>query len=153
MRIRHASQNDLNTLLSMGEKMHLVEKKFEPLLVFSKEEAQDRYKRQLKNPDALFLLAVEGDQALGYLYAHAETVPYLDTNMLECEIEVVFVESEYRGQGIAQMLIDECVLWSKTKNVFRIKSGIFADNISSQAAFTKARFKPHHMTYVLDSGM
>ena len=149
MNIRLAKNEDLKALVEMGKQLHLVEKKFEPLLTFSSEEARLRYSKGLTNPNVLLLLAEETHKPIGYLYAHAETVEYLDTNRLECEVEVVFVLPEFRGQGVAQLLIDRCLKWVKTKNVFRVKIGIYAQNTSSQSAFTKIGFTPYHITYTL----
>jgi GNAT superfamily N-acetyltransferase len=147
MNIRSAQNEDLETLLEMGKQLHLVEKKFEPLLTFSSEEATQRYSRELINPNALLLLAEENQRPIGYLYAHAEKVEYLATNQMECEIEVVFVFPEFRGRGVAQLLINRCIEWTKTKDVYRIKTGIYAQNTSSQSAFTKIGFEPYHIVY------
>lgn len=149
MNIRAAKNEDLEALVKMGEHLHFVEKKFEPYLAFSSEEAKQRYSSELVNPNALLLLAEENHESIGYLYAHAEKIDYLNTDQLECEIEVVFVDSEFRGRGIAQHLIERCIEWTKTKNVFRVKTGIYAQNTSSQSVFAKVGFTPYHTTYTL----
>jgi GNAT superfamily N-acetyltransferase len=149
MNIRTAKNEDVETLVKMGEQLHFVEKEFEPLLTFSKEEARRRYTSELTNPNSLILVAEEDLTPIGYLYSHAEKVEYFNTDKLECEIEVVFVSEEFRGQGVAQLLIEKCLEWAKTKNMLRIKTGIYAQNSSSQSVFAKVGFVPYHITYIL----
>lgn len=149
MNTRQATIQDLETLIEMGEQLYFSEKEFEPLLTFSKDVSRERYKKELSNPNALLLVAQDSEKIIGYLYAHADRVEYFSTSKAECEIEVVYVASEYRGQGIAGQLIDGCVAWAKDKHIFRFTSGIYAQNVSSQSAFMKYGFVPYHSTYVL----
>lgn len=149
MIIRKAKRDDVETLVTMGEKLHEVEKTFEPLLTFSYSDFVQHYKEELENPRALLLVAQDQDKVIAYLYAHAQRVEYFDTDKLECEIEVIYVEPEYRGKGLAEKFIDSCLAWAEDKNVFRFKTGIYAQNASSQAAFTKYGFMPYHTTFVL----
>ena len=146
MKIRQASHNDLITLLDLGEKLYLMEKSFEPLLCFTATETETRYTKQLKNEDALFLIAEIEGTIVGYLYAHADKVEYFDTDKLECEIEVIYIEPKYRGKGLAQELLQVCIDWAHNKNVFCLKTGIYAQNNDSIRAFTKLGFSPYHLT-------
>ena len=149
MNIRVAKQQDITVLIQMGEKLHLVEKQYEPLLTFSVSDAVKRYEEALNNDHSLLLIAEVDQVSVGYLYAHAQKVTSLDTSELECEVEVVFVEEKYRGNGVAQILIKECIEWAKILNVFRFKSGIFTQNEASQSVFQKLGFKPYHTEYIL----
>lgn len=145
--VRTATIDDLDYLVSWGEKLHFVEKKFEPLLTFSKKESEDFYTKQLNNPDALFLVASIDNTLVGYLYAHVDKVDYLNTNKYECEIEVIYLDEKARGTGISQELIQKCFDWIKTKDCFRVKAGIYSKNIASQNLFAKMGFESYHSTY------
>lgn len=145
--VKIATISDLNQLIKWGEKLHLVEKKFEPLLTFSKKESEDFYRKQLNNPEALFLVASIDNNLVGYLYAHVDKVDYLSTNKYECEIEVIYLDEKARGTGISQELIQKCFDWIKTKDCFRVKAGIYSQNIASQNLFAKMGFEPYHSTY------
>jgi len=149
--IRTATTQDLHQIIELGKELYLIEKRFEPHLIFSELEARSRYEFELKNSDALVLVAEFDDRIVGYLYAHNDAVDYLDVLQKECEIEVIFVEPEYRGQGIASQLIEKGLVWAKSKNVFRVKSGILVGNHCSDALFAKFKFKPYHTTYTFDS--
>jgi len=149
MNIRIAKKADLETLINLGEQLYLVENKFEPLLLFSREQSELKYSKEFANPNALFLLAEENNKSVGYLYAHNNRVNYFNIDKLECEIEAVFVEPDFQGKGIARLLVEYCIEWAKTKNVFRIKTGIYAQNETSQSVFSKLEFTPYHTTYIL----
>jgi len=151
MELRVAKNDDLDSLMRMGKELYIIEKQFEPMLKFSSSKARHKYLQELMNQNALILIVEEKHKAIGYLYAHAEEVEYLDTSKLECEIEVIYIDDEYRGKGLAQQLIDKALYWAKTKNIFRIKAGIYAQNESSQAAFLKCGFSPFHTTYILSN--
>lgn len=150
MKIRTASISDLDTLISLGKDLYLIEKQFEPLLKFSKSEAIRRYKKQLNDPNCLFLIAEENQEILGYLYGYLEMVDYLETASPEAQLEVIYLKPEARGKEIATKLVNEFISWAKDKGAFRIKAGIYEQNILSKKLFSKSGFKPYHTTCVLD---
>ena len=149
MKIRTASISDLDTLISLGKGLYLVEKQFEPLLKFSKSEAIRRYKKKLQDPKCLFLIVEENQETLGYLYGYLEMVDYLETFLPEAQLEVIYLKPEARGKGIATKLINEFISWAKLQKAFRVKVGIYQQNTASKELFKNARFKPYHTTYTL----
>jgi len=148
--IRRAHRADLPELLDMGYELYLVEKQFEPLMTFSKQEAQDRYDRQIDDSTCLFLILEVGDQTAGYLYAHLDHLEYMDTAQPECEIEVIYIKPEFRGLRASILLIEEAVVWAKSKHAWRIKTEIFAENRASLKAFKQHGFNNHHITQILE---
>ena len=148
--VRKAHREEIPKLIELGKKLYLVEKQFEPELTFSAEEAIALYQKQFQNPQALFLVIEDQSQIVGYLYAHCDAVEYLATAQPECEIEVIYLEPTYRGHHLSEKLIQNCLTWAKTQNVFRVKAGIFAQNKASQKAFAKQGFQPQHVTYTFE---
>jgi GNAT superfamily N-acetyltransferase len=147
---RKATVKDLNILLEMGYELFLVEKEFEPLMTFSKEEAENRYAYQLQHSIALFLLLYVNENVAGYAYAHLEKPESLSTTKLECEFEVLYLKPEFRGQGLSATLISEVISWAKEQKVFRIKTDIFTRNKASIQVFEKQGFQAHNIGFVLD---
>lgn len=147
---RKATKNDLGALLEMGYELFLVEKNFEPLMTFSREEAENRYARQLQHSDALFLLLYVNENIAGYAYAHLDTSKHMSTSRPECDLEVIYLHSQFRGRGLSSFLISEVIQWAKEKNVFRVKTDIFAKNKASIQAFEKQGFQVHNVSFVLD---
>lgn len=150
---RIATNEDISQLISMGKELHEVEKKFEPLLEFNESEAIERYTSEVVNPKALLLIAEdqERNEIAGYLYAHYNNIDYFTDMVPECEIEVIYLKQDYRGIGIADMLIKESLDWAHKAGISRIKTGIYFSNISSRKLFERNRFKPYHISYILES--
>lgn len=146
--IRKASLEDIDFLVAWGEKLHEVEKQYEPLLIFSRDESMKQYKEQLRNPDALFLIAFFEDIPVGYVYAFVSCIEYLDTDKKECTIEVIYLDPSARGTGLAQELIQACLDWAKSRDCFRIKAGIYSQNSVSQKLFSKIGFESYHTSFV-----
>jgi len=150
VKIRKATPNDLDELISMGTALHDVEKKFEPLLTFSNQEAKKLYSKQLENKNAFFLVAEKDEHILGYLYGLIDIVNYFSTKSPEAEIEVIYLKPESRGKGVAELFIDKFVIWAKEMGAFRVKAGIYEENDPSKNLFLKYGFKPYHTVYNLD---
>lgn len=149
MTIRPANLTDIETLLLFGKELHFVEKEFEPALKYSEDEARERYTRQLQNPLALFLIASDKMQeAIGYLYAHAEKTE--GSTDPECNLEVIYIKPEFRGRGLSSELIHACIDWAKENNIHKIKTEIFAKNTASKIAFEKQGFEQYLHIYSLD---
>lgn len=147
---RLATLDDLDVLLRMGERLFRVEKFFEPTLSFSLEKARKRYEEQLPNESAFFLIASSGQEDIGYLYAYLERSEHLEYTRPECHLEVVFVELEYRGQGIASQLVNRAIDWARSHNAFRLTSDVFAGNECSLQLLEHKGFHPHNITLVRD---
>ena len=150
IKIKKAALSDLDELISMGYSLHRVEKQFEPLLTFSAKEAKKYYTKQLENENAYFLIAEGNEHILGYLYGHMDVVDYFSTDSPEAEIEVVYLKPEYRGKGVAKLLVDRFVLLAKEKKAFRVKGGIYNENDPSKNFFLNYGFVPYHTIYTLN---
>lgn len=145
--IRKATIKDLAILLEWGKAMYEVEKKFLPLLTYSSNESENRYKKQINDSNFLFLIAELDNVPVGYLYAHLDKIDYLSTELPQCEIEVIYLDEKARGMRISGKLIAVAIDWAQEKNAFEIKAGIFAKNLASQEAFKKAGFNLQHLTF------
>lgn len=145
--IRSAKTGDIDLLLQWGRKMYKVEKQYMPLLKYSEIEARERYMSQIDNPLFCFLIAEFKDKPVGYLYAHLDRIDYLKTNQKECEVEVVYIDKEARGNKIASKLISRCIEWAKQNNAFGIRAGIFVENIPSRKTFESLGFSLMRVTY------
>jgi RimJ/RimL family protein N-acetyltransferase len=147
---RKATAKDLNILLKMGYELFLVEKEFESLMTFSKEEARSRYYHQLQNPNALFLLLYVDEVIAGYAYTHLDNVKNINTSQSECELEVIYLYPQFRGRRFSSFLISEVIEWAKEKSAFRIKTDIFVKNKASIKAFENQGFQTHNTSFILD---
>ena len=145
--IRRTQKSDLEQLLSFGKSMFDAEKKFFPLLTYSVSEAHERYEKQISDERFLFLIAELDQQPVGYLYAHLDSLGYVSIFQPRCEIEVVYVEPQVRGRGVAQQLIGQAISWAQEHHAFQVTAGIFAENELSKHAFERSGFSTWHITY------
>lgn len=148
MNYRTASIEDMPILLNFGKKLFFIESEFDPTITYSQAEAESRYTKQFDNPLALFLIAETNEKLpVGYLYAHIDNAG--THQQPRCEIEVIFVDATYRGQGIATEFVRLALDWAKKNNVTIAHTHIFARNSSSIRMFRKLGFKPHNVEYLL----
>lgn len=149
--IRTATPNDLALLLCWGGALHEIERAFEPQLMYNEAVSHARYMQELRNRDALFLIAEHDEQAVGYLYAYVVDAPlHFATQTKHCIIEVVYLEPQARGRGIAQDLIARCSEWARAAGASRLTAGMYAANEPSIKLLTKHGFAPYHITMVCD---
>ena len=147
--IRAATPNDLALLVRWGHALHDVERSFEPQLTHNKEQSQERYAVALQDHQTLFLIAELAAQPVGYLYAYVvDTPPYFATPAKHCIIEVIYLEPQARGQGIAQDLIGHCGAWARAAGTSRLIAGVYTANEPSIELFAKQGFVPYHVTMV-----
>jgi len=147
--IRPAEPDDLDLLVGWGRALHEVERAFEPQLTYQEVQARQHYSDALHDPQALFLIAELAAQPVGYLYAYlADAPPYFATQAKHCIIEVVYIDPQARGYGIAQELIARCSEWARAAGASRLIAGIYAANESSVKVFAKQGFAPYHVTMV-----
>ncbi|GGI56938.1 GNAT family N-acetyltransferase [Winogradskyella haliclonae] len=55
----------------------------------------------------------------------------------------MFVESEYRGKGIIQSIVDKLKEWALTKGLKEIRLEVYDDNDAAIRAYEKSNFKKH----------
>ncbi len=151
--IRTATSNDLELLLRWGRALHEVERAFEPQLLYEEAQARERYVEALHDPQTLFLIAELAAQPVGYLYAYvADAPPYFIASTKHCIIEVVYVEPQARGRGVAQDLIVRSSEWARSAGASRLIAGIYAANEPSIKLFAGQEFVPYHVAMVRDLG-
>lgn len=149
--VRRAQDADLDLLLAWGRALHEVERAFEPQLMYEEAQARERYGETLHHPQTLLLIAELVAQPVGYLYAYvADAPPYFATRAKHCIIEVVYLEPQARGRGIAQDLVARCGDWARAAGASRLMAGIYAANEPSIKLFAGQGFVPYHITLVRD---
>lgn len=151
--VRQANPNDLDLLLRWGRALHEVERAFEPQLMYNEDEARERYVQALQDMQTLFLIAELAAQPVGYLYAYiVDALPYFITPAKHSIIEVVYVELQARGCGVAQDLMAHGSEWARAAGASRLIAGVYAANEPSMKLFAKQGFAPYHVTMVRDLG-
>lgn len=61
------------------------------------------YERNINDPDNIYLVAVDNELVVGYLSCHEQVLLHHVGKVFE--IQELYVEKEYRGQGVGRLLI------------------------------------------------
>lgn len=150
MIIRTATLDDLPAIIDMGERLQRESRGFEPLLTFNWQQAYGHYSEEMSNENAKIIVAVDADGALlGYQYSYVVTLDYLPEKNRECTLEALYVKPECRGKGVGSELVRRAEQWGvEEMKVDRIKAGIYADNVASEAVHLRAGFRPYYTEYI-----
>jgi ribosomal protein S18 acetylase RimI-like enzyme len=96
-----------------------------------------------------FAIAVEGSQVAGLIVFEPGKAEYLDSHFSEYgEIEELFVDREFRGQGIAQSLISYAESYFKNMGINSMKIQVSALNSAAIKLYQKVGYADRqHLMY------
>ena len=89
---------------------------------------------ELKNPLSLWLVAVDGQQVVGYVGSQSV--------MGEADMMNIAVSAQYRRKGIAQELVERLVAQLREKDVYSLTLEVRASNEPAKALYSKLGFAP-----------
>ena len=108
MHTRIATREDFSALYKLGAETP--EFKVSAIAPFMDE---DEFMNAIENPMGVFLLAEEGKDIVGFLYANRQDPERAPDTSWVCLVYLV-IRREYRKYGLAQRLYDACVAELKT---------------------------------------
>lgn len=147
--IRLATENDLQSIVHLGEMLQNDSQQFEPDLLFNSDTSLEHYNSELSNENALIIVAVDSDEIVGYQYSFISTLDYLIKNNLECTFEAIYVLPAWRSQGIGDQLVNYSESWAiNDKRVNRLKANIYSNNKASEGLHIKRSFTPYNIEYI-----
>ena len=130
MFLRKAEQKDKNTIGSLA------------LLLWpghAVEELREEIAEILKSKEAVFFLAVEGEEAIGFSQCQLRHDYVEGTNSSPVGyLEGIFVKERFRKRGIAGALLLQCQNWAKEKGCTEFASDCELHNEASRS------FHLHH---------
>ena len=150
IQLHTATVADLDEVIAMGEQLQEESKPYEPLLVFDREQSHNHYRKELSNEMARIIVAVnESGELVGYQYSYVSVLEYLAEANRECVLEALYVKPDYRGKGIAKLLVQNAEYWAVTEmKANRIKAGIYSGNVASEQVHLKDGFVPYYTEYI-----
>jgi GNAT superfamily N-acetyltransferase len=80
------------------------------------------------NPNRAFFMAKVGDRAVGFAEAVIEDLPIVLAPKKALHISAVYVEEEFRKNGIGKALVRRLVQWGKRFPVMEINLGVHVKN-------------------------
>lgn len=107
---------------------------------------------QLEDKDAIILVAEEGDNVVGYAWAHVEGFDYMSLRGPAGVLEDILVDPAYRGKGIGRTLLDTIIGALKERGMPQVVLSTAERNEPAQRLFEGAGFRRTmiEMTRTLD---
>ena len=137
--IRRANNDDIKVLNAFLTSLIRDEKKYDKNI--NEDIVINYFYETIIDKEDHYLLVADVDNKLvGYLYGYIENSGnvYIDKVSV---IDALFVMEEYRGNGIAKMLIDEFKKISKDNNVRYIEIKVCNGNEKASSLYNKCGFK------------
>lgn len=140
--LRIATLNDLPTLLKFEQGVIEAERPFNPTLKDGKINYYNISELINNDESEVFVAEIDGNiVASGYAKIKTDR-PYLKHSK-QGYLGFMFVDDNYRGQGLNRLINNALFKWCKSRNVFEIKLDVYNDNISAIKAYEKVGFKKH----------
>lgn len=139
IKIRKASQSDSKILNSFLTKLIQDEKKYD-VNINENCVVTYLYENLILSDSNCILVAECENKIVGYLYGYIKENSDAYINPI-AQLEAMFVEEEYRNNGIATMLIEVFKEWVKLKNVKYIELKVCNENKNAISLYQKNKFK------------
>ena len=98
--------------------------------------------RILSNKD-YWVVAIEKDKIIGF--GQAEIKNYEDDSNY-CEVEKIYVKKEFRGKGIARILVKKLINWLKKNGTKKVFARVYAKNSPSIKLHSSLGFEDFSIT-------
>jgi len=129
MEIRTATIQDVDKVIELGSQLSINERKYydNTVDIHFAQNNQNFFKNAISNNDYLAIVAIIEDNIVGFLIGCiSETEKYRHIDKI-AEIFGMFVNPEFRSQGIGNKLVKQFLQWSKDR-VKRAKVVVSAPN-------------------------
>jgi len=122
--IREATIEDLKVIQDFNNKLSAKENaEFDSTVnpEFATTEGGERYfKKSIESNDRIVLIA-EDNNPIGYLVGVIERVGDFRNILNMCEVDNMWVDENYRSQGVGRQLMDRVEIWAKEKGIKRMR--------------------------------
>lgn len=146
--IRTALPEDLPTLLQFEQGIISAERPYDETL---KPDPISYYDigEMIAAEDAEVAVAVAGERLIGSGYAIKKASRHYVDPAYHAYIGFLYVEPEFRGQGVNQRVLDHLFAWARANNLPEIHLTVYPDNAPAIRAYEKVGFDP----YILEMRM
>lgn len=142
--IRSAQKSDLPTLLRFEQGIVTAERPYDHTL---KPDPISYYDiaAMLDAPDSEVAVAELNGQLIGSGYAQRKASRHYLEPEFHAFIGFLYVDPNYRGQGVNQKVLDHLFEWARQNNLPEIHLTVYPDNAPAIRAYEKVGFKPYIM--------
>jgi len=101
---------------------------------------EELVRRLMKSPDGLVLVALDGEQVIGYSLSEIEEPPKGLKRDKYGYVHNIAVTAGYRRRGVAEKMLGEILKWFQSKNVERVELEITTRNQVAYSFWGKQGF-------------
>ena len=146
--IRTALPEDLPTLLQFEQGIISSERPYDETLKPAPISYYD-IGEMIADPDAEVAVAVYGERLIGSGYAIRKASRHYLTPPFHAFIGFLYVEPDFRGQGVNQRVLNHLFAWARANDLPEIHLTVYPDNAPAIRAYEKVGFEP----YILEMRM
>lgn len=144
--VRPARESDLPSLGRLGASLIHTHFAFDPQRFMAPpSQPEEGYAwflgTQLREPDVCVLVAEDGDEVVGYVYAALEPHSWKELRDAAGFIHDVAVAEGHRGRGIGSMLISGASEWLRARGAPRVLLWTAERNLAARQLFTRLGFR------------
>jgi ribosomal protein S18 acetylase RimI-like enzyme len=110
--------------------------------IFESHYSQREFYNILRKRNSRYLVALAGQQIIGFAIAKIEKNRYYKRKVSEGIITELYITKDYRGQGVAQKLKKVMYDWFDEKDVEFIELAVYSDNRKAIDVYKNWGFKP-----------
>ncbi|MEO8610350.1 MAG: GNAT family N-acetyltransferase [Chloroflexota bacterium] len=138
-----AQPSDEDAVAALFEALHRYNASLDPQFALSdgwETILRDEFRATYDDPNMMWLLVKDGDEAVGLLIAGVHTDSPLFRHRQWVEVQAVYVADSHRRMGIARSLLNRAYAWAETKNLARVQLYVTASNVRAQSVYTDEGF-------------
>lgn len=145
--VRPIEKRDLEATAQLAGKLIRLHHEWDPARFFVVRGVEAGYERflatEMSNPDAVVLVAVQGEEqrVVGYAYAGLEERNWSDLRDACGKLHDVYVDEAARGGGVAAMLVEETVKRLRAMGAPRVVLMAASKNEAGRRLFAKLGFR------------
>tara|TARA_B100000315_G_scaffold118277_1_gene108410 strand:- start:1329 stop:2129 length:801 start_codon:yes stop_codon:yes gene_type:complete len=145
---RKAKEKDINLISQMWEEMYKEQKIFGMLMKLNKKARlkwRDKTLRSLSSEKSLILAVyTKVEKPVGFLTVQLKWLPEIyesSNSQMVGFVDNLYIDKDFRGQGLAEKLYSVAKIWFKQKNVKSVELQVIVNNKSGRNFWSKLGFK------------
>jgi len=156
MEIRAATGEDVPQVIPMVRKIAGMHQELDPAKYTFRSDPGEMYRSwlvgQSKSKRAVFLVADAGEKLAGFLVATiVDEIPIYQVEKVGF-IHDVWVEEDYRHEGIARQMVTLCVERFREMGVPQVRCDTSWGNLTARELFARCGFRPSTVEMLIELG-
>ena len=110
---------------------------------FEEGHGSEYFLKAIDDESYLTLVAENNGKLVGYLIGYHKGKQDYRVNINLSVLDNMFVEEEFRSQGVGHQLVDKLIAWSKERGANTLKTGVFEGNNRGANFYLRENFKAY----------